>query len=126
MKLSINYCHRLCIILFAAGCLSACSYSPSEEEPRAEVHSPFLDFYQGPLNHLSAVRRGTCPSYPSCSEYSRQAIAKHGPIIGAMLTTDRLMRCGRDETKTAPRIYFKGRWLYYDPLENNDFWLSLD
>lgn len=79
-----------------------------------------MDFYQGPLNHLSAVRRGSCPMHPSCSEYGRQAMAKHGFLKGWVMTLDRLMRCGRDELKTAPRIFIHGVWKAYDPLENNE------
>jgi hypothetical protein len=75
--------------------------------------------YAGPLNHLKAVRRGECPMYPSCSQYSRQAVARHGIVKGWMMTMDRLMRCGRDETRRAPRILINGKWKYYDPVENN-------
>ncbi|HBM15006.1 MAG TPA: membrane protein insertion efficiency factor YidD [Lentisphaeria bacterium] len=34
-----------------------------------------------------------CRFYPSCSEYSAQAIGKHGVIIGLLLTIYRLLRC---------------------------------
>ena len=84
--------------------------------------SSMVKFYQGPLNHLSAVRRGECPMYPSCSEYSKKCIEKHGLIIGWMMICDRLVRCGRDETKLSPRILVNGKWKYYDPVEKNDFW----
>ena len=86
------------------------------------AHNPLVDWYHGPLNHLSAVRRGPCPMHPSCSEYARQATAKHGPIIGWLMATDRLMRCGRDETRLAPKIRVNGRVKYHDPVDNNDFW----
>jgi hypothetical protein len=35
------------------------------------------------------------------------------------MSMDRLMRCGRDETRTAPRILVHGKWKYYDPIESN-------
>lgn len=60
--------------------------------------------------------------YPSCSDYSRQAIEKYGSIIGAMVVADRLMRCGRDELNLARMIYVNGKLRFYDPLENNTFW----
>jgi len=60
--------------------------------------------------------------HPSCSEYSRRVVEKHGFAIGWMMTLDRLLRCGRDELKTAPKIFVSGQWKYYDPVENNDFW----
>ena len=62
--------------------------------------------------------------HPSCSEYSRQAVEKHGFAVGWPMTLDRLMRCGRDEVKRSPMVYVDGMWKYYDPLENNDFWWS--
>ena len=81
-----------------------------------------IDMYSGPLNHLSAVRRGPCPMHPSCSEYARQAMAKHGRVKGWLMATDRLMRCGRDETRLAPKVWVNGQIKYYDPVDNNDFW----
>lgn len=80
------------------------------------MHKTLIDFYQGPLNHLAALRIGTCPMHPSCSEYSKEAIRKHGILIGWVLSLDRLMRCGRDELKIAKRIMVSGKLKYYDPL----------
>ncbi len=34
-----------------------------------------------------------CRFYPTCSEYSAEAIEKHGAIIGIILTVYRLLRC---------------------------------
>ncbi|TAM60978.1 membrane protein insertion efficiency factor YidD [bacterium] len=36
----------------------------------------------------------SCRFYPSCSEYARQAIEKHGPVRGVWLAALRLLRCG--------------------------------
>ncbi len=79
-------------------------------------------FYEDGLNHLSGVRTSQCPMYPSDSAYSRQAFKKHGFLVGWMMSIDRLMRCGRDETKLAPKVLVDGKWKYYDPLEWNDNW----
>ncbi|MBW1695668.1 MAG: membrane protein insertion efficiency factor YidD [Deltaproteobacteria bacterium] len=118
------------IVLFAvlgSGLLVAC-YTPNSVKTGAkETFNPFsaaVLFYRGPLNHLSAVRIGECPMYPSDSEYSIQSFEKHGMLIGWIMTMDRLMRCGRDETKLSPRILVNGRWKTFDPLDNNDFWWS--
>jgi putative component of membrane protein insertase Oxa1/YidC/SpoIIIJ protein YidD len=81
-----------------------------------------IDFYQGPLHHCSAARYGECPMYPSCSEYAKQAFQKYGVFMGAVIATDRVMRCGRDELKSAPLILVDGKMKYYDPLEQNTFW----
>ncbi len=103
--------------------LMGCTALPVDQrETPAASSSMLLDIYHGPLNHLQAVRRGECPMHPSCSEFARQAIAKHGPIKGWLMATDRLMRCGRDETRLAPKVLINGRVKYYDPVGGNDFW----
>jgi hypothetical protein len=60
--------------------------------------------------------------WPSCSEYSRQAVARHGFAVGWVMSMDRLMRCGRDGLRWAPRTIVNGRVKYLDPLAVNDFW----
>ena len=60
--------------------------------------------------------------HPGCSSYGLSAIEKHGPLIGWMMTFDRLMRCGLDETSLSPEVLVKGDWKYVDTLEHNDFW----
>ncbi|AOY58881.1 conserved uncharacterized protein, DUF37 [Desulfococcus multivorans] len=87
----------------------------------ASPFSGMLAFYRGPLDHLSAVRRGTCPMTPSCSEYAREAVARHGELRGWIMACDRLMRCGRDEIHRAPKVKVNGEWRYYDPVDRNDF-----
>jgi len=37
--------------------------------------------------------RGACRHVPSCSEYAREAIARHGAVRGSMLALARLGRC---------------------------------
>ncbi|HET8584779.1 MAG TPA: membrane protein insertion efficiency factor YidD [Casimicrobiaceae bacterium] len=34
-----------------------------------------------------------CRFYPSCSEYAREAIARHGAVRGSILATRRIGRC---------------------------------
>jgi hypothetical protein len=81
-----------------------------------------IRFYEGPLGHLSAVRGGECPMFPSCSAYAKAALTKHGFFAGWMMASDRLMRCGRDEIRLSPKIFVDGKWKTYDPLENNVPW----
>jgi hypothetical protein len=59
--------------------------------------------------------------YPTASGYLGQAVAKHGMLIGIMMTTDRLLH-EWDEQQRAPRIVKYGISRAYDPLEANDFW----
>jgi uncharacterized protein len=113
----------ICAILFCA--VSACGHLKERNGGPVETASHpslLLEIYRGPLNHLSAVRRGDCPMYPSCSEFGVRAIATHGAIVGWMMTVDRLLRCGRDEMRSAPRVFSDGHFKAYDPVENNDFW----
>ena len=50
-----------------------------------------IRFYQ---KYISPMKRGgTCKYIPSCSEYARQAIEKHGALKGTVLAVWRLLRC---------------------------------
>lgn len=37
--------------------------------------------------------RGSCRFHPSCSDYARQAIERHGVVRGAALALRRIARC---------------------------------
>lgn len=71
---------------------------------------------------LSSVDGDRCPSYPTCSSYSASAFRKHGFFIGWVMTVDRLIHEGREETAVSPLVYHGGRPRIFDPVENNDFW----
>jgi putative component of membrane protein insertase Oxa1/YidC/SpoIIIJ protein YidD len=88
--------------------------------------SAIVHFYRGPLNHLSAVRGGTCAMYPCSSSYSLECLEKHGLLLGWMMTCDRLLRSGRDELYLAPEIVINGKTFSYDPVEANEFWWHSD
>ncbi len=47
--------------------------------------------YQRGISPLLPAR---CRFYPSCSEYARQAMIKHGALRGGWLATKRLFKCG--------------------------------
>jgi uncharacterized protein len=42
---------------------------------------------------LSSVLGPVCRFYPSCSEYTLQAISRHGPVRGVLLGLKRVLRC---------------------------------
>ena len=47
-------------------------------------------FYQRCISPLTPP---TCRFRPTCSEYARQAIVKHGPFKGMYLAVRRILRC---------------------------------
>lgn len=50
-----------------------------------------ISFYQKYISILKKQR--TCVFYPTCSEYSRQAIEKYGVFKGTRLGFMRILRC---------------------------------
>ena len=79
----------------------------------------FVSFFK---EYISPVDSDRCPSIPSCSEYSLLAFKKHGFFMGWLMTVDRLLHEGKEETHLSPLVYANDRWKIYDPVENNDFW----
>ena len=71
--------------------------------------------------YISPVDGDRCPCYPTCSQYSVDAIRKHGVLVGTVMTFDRLIH-ESDEIRRVPAIKVFGSYRYYDPVENNDFW----
>jgi len=50
----------------------------------------FISFYQ---RFLSPLKKPSCVFYPTCSEYSKQAINKYGILKGFRLSFLRIIRC---------------------------------
>jgi len=50
----------------------------------------FIVFYQ---NHISSHMGKHCKYYPTCSEYTRQAVDKYGIIKGSLLGIIRILKC---------------------------------
>lgn len=73
--------------------------------------------------YISPVDGARCPMYPTCSAYSRQALRKHGPLLGIFLTVDRLLHESDPIEHNKPIVKW-GTRRFYDPLSANDFWLS--
>ncbi len=95
---------------------------PSVQEGRSSagqrVAEGLIRFY---MKYISPVDGDRCPSYPTCSQYALDAFRKHGALWGSILIFDRLIH-ESDEVYRAPLYYVNGRYRYYDPVENNDFW----
>ena len=78
----------------------------------------WLKLYQHCFSLLNTAK---CPMEPSCSNYSIQAVKKHGAFIGVILTADRLLH-EMDEQHYVPLVKKGKSYRYLDPVENNDFW----
>jgi len=88
--------------------------------PYEIIARPLAAFYRtGP----SRLMIHHCPSFPSCPDYALQAAARHGLILGAFLTADRLIHEG-GRLKEGPLAVVEGRLKLYDPLAANTFWWS--
>jgi len=79
-----------------------------------------LQFYQ---RFLTALDGRECPCYPACSQYALQAIRKHGIVRGFLFSIDRLIR-ESDEIVQGRYILLSRGVRVYDPLEENDFWVT--
>lgn len=80
-----------------------------------------IQFFRKTISRADGHR---CMMYPSCSHYSAQAFEKNGFIKGWIMTSDRLLRCGRDEKTISENIIIDEKTYVFDPLRRNDFWRS--
>ena len=74
---------------------------------------------------ISPADGDRCPMSPSCSQYAVEAIRTYGPWRGIVLTSDRLLRCGREDDYPLIRQrgeFHYGEFHYYDPLGENVIW----
>jgi len=96
---------------------------PSENGPNPEASLLLfpISFYQ---KIISPAVGNRCQMSPSCSAYSKEAFQTHGFFLGWIMTCERLMRCGRDETHLSPGILTPDGRLTLDPLSGNDSWMK--
>ncbi len=57
------------------------------------IYQKYLSFDTGIPKKIGIVTKQTCFMYPTCSEYMKQAVIKHGAIKGVFLGVKRLGRC---------------------------------
>jgi len=50
-----------------------------------------INFYQ---KNISFVLGKNCRFHPTCSEYSKQSIERHGVLIGGCYSVTRIIKCG--------------------------------
>jgi len=92
-----------------------------EKTPSAAPESFFINGIGLYQRYISPVIGNRCQMYPSCSAYSILAIKKHGILIGTIMTFDRLIH-EIGESSRAPICKHNDRFLFYDSVEENDFW----
>ena len=52
-----------------------------------------INFYQKHISLWLQNKNINCKFYPTCSEYTKQAIEKYGALKGIYLTIRRLLKC---------------------------------
>ena len=52
-----------------------------------------INFYQRNISKWLENKNIRCKYYPTCSEYTKQAIEKYGAIKGIFLGVKRILRC---------------------------------
>ena len=53
----------------------------------------FINFYKKYISQIFEYSRIRCKYYPTCSEYTKQAIQKYGTIKGSFLGLKRILKC---------------------------------
>lgn len=108
----------------AAALLVALAVHPALAESGAgDTHHPAwsspLVLFQRVISRADGDR---CPMAPSCSHYTATVFKRHHPATAWVLACDRLLRCGHDEVRLAPRVWENGHVRAYDPVDANTFW----
>lgn len=90
--------------------------SPAVETPNgpSKLLLSSIRFFQ---EYISPTDGARCQFAPTCSAFGHRAISEHGPLLGILMTADRLMRCS---VLTDPAFYRKlpnGRLA--DPVPTN-------
>ncbi len=63
------------------------------EEAGGKVRRALVVLVRAYQRVVSPLFPPSCRFYPSCSEYARQALAKHGVMKGLWLSVKRVLKC---------------------------------
>jgi len=72
-------------------------------------------FFQTQISPIDGAR---CSFSPTCSQFGYGAVHDHGPVLGIVLTADRLMRCSY-WTEAGPDYVRLPNGALHDPVVNN-------
>lgn len=64
---------------------------------------------------ISPALPPSCRYYPSCSAYAIEAVEKHGPLKGVLLSAWRILRCNPFTPGGVDHVPDQGRWRYHYP-----------
>lgn len=90
----------------------------SSKNPLVVILKSPVIFYR---EFMSPCTQDRCSHWPTCSQYSLLSFEKHGPIMGFIMTFDRLQH-ESNEALFSPLVKVDGVTRVFDPVENNDFW----
>lgn len=96
---------------------SGTSASP-KESATSSVRIAFLGSIRFFQIWISPIDGKRCGLRPSCSAYGYAAIEEQGPVVGILMTADRLMRCNI-WTVPGPDYTLLPNGKLYDPLSKN-------
>lgn len=71
---------------------------------------------------ISKVDGPRCSMYPTDTQFALEASRRHGAVVGLLFLVDRLFH-EWSESKRAAVVTVYGKQRFYDPLDENDFWL---
>lgn len=104
---------------------SASAGDPSDSGVDGPAALPLIGLVRVYQAWFSPVYGSRCQMLPSCSRYCVDAIRKHGPLLGIVMTSGRLLHEPDERRYAAIRV--SGReYRFLDPVENNDFWFAAE
>lgn len=95
---------------------------PARDKDTNNIFMVLLEFYQDSISPIDGDR---CLMYPTCSQYSFEAIQKHNSFIGIIMTADRLIHESAEQD-FATYVEVGNKYRHLDSIENNDFWWCED
>ncbi len=81
----------------------------------------FVEFYRQQISPAIGRR---CNLEPSCSEYFRRAVQKHGPHTAVPMIADRFVREPGLNARHHNPVVVDGMVRYRDPLDEHDYWMT--
>lgn len=121
-KVTFTALYILLFHIFSLPCITQATEAKKRDNNDAHSNAGWsapIRFYQKTISRADGNR---CSMHPSCSSYALDAYKKHNFFLAWILTCDRLLRCGHNETGLAPRVRVNGIVKAHDPLSANTFW----